>query len=298
MHVLTKIFVVLVSLLAVLLVPLVVVYAHNEDAYKTRFERAEATASTLRADMTASQSSHAAELNRLSTELDEARDACADVEQARVQAESELRRLESRLAAEQSMKAEIENRLATLATGVRTSQDLIESLVSEVRSLRTDALSLQRQKIELDEALRDVTGQLEVAVQARRALQEELQRLRDELANATDQLGRAIAQGYNPQDDGVRAGAVGVAPTVSLEATVIGVRRSAGQVLAEIDAGSVDGLQVGWMLSVGRGGDFRGRIRLIEVDLNRSIGVVDLEDTAVGRTVEVGDSVYARPGRD
>src|SRR5688572_12349172 len=37
-HVVTKIFIVLVSLLAVLLVPLVVVYAHNEDSYKAKYE--------------------------------------------------------------------------------------------------------------------------------------------------------------------------------------------------------------------------------------------------------------------
>ena len=41
MHVLTKLFVVLVSLLSVLLVPLVVVYAHNENTFKSRWESAE-----------------------------------------------------------------------------------------------------------------------------------------------------------------------------------------------------------------------------------------------------------------
>ena len=41
MHVLTKVFIVLVSLLSVLLVPLVVVYSHNEDSYKSKFEESD-----------------------------------------------------------------------------------------------------------------------------------------------------------------------------------------------------------------------------------------------------------------
>ena len=44
MHILTKVFIVLVSMLAVLLVPLVVVYAHNEDSYKAKYEEAETLA--------------------------------------------------------------------------------------------------------------------------------------------------------------------------------------------------------------------------------------------------------------
>ena len=44
MHVLTKIFIVLVSLMAVLLVPLVVVYANNEDSFKAKYQAASAQA--------------------------------------------------------------------------------------------------------------------------------------------------------------------------------------------------------------------------------------------------------------
>ena len=55
MHILTKIFVVLVSLLAVLLVPLVVVYAYNEDSYKAKHDAAVATANANAADLDAAK---------------------------------------------------------------------------------------------------------------------------------------------------------------------------------------------------------------------------------------------------
>jgi hypothetical protein len=297
-HVLTKIFVVLVSLLAVLLVPLVVVYTHNEDNYKARFQQAEARAAAARVERDTETARFTADISRLDLEVEELTRGKASLERDRVEMEAETRQLESRVASEEAMKMEINAKLATLATALESGQRLTDGLVTEVRTLRSEVLSSERQKVELDEALRDVSGQLEVAVQARRALQEELQRLSDELSAATDKLGQAYAQGFLG-DQRVAAGVrEGIAPDVSLQATVINVTRSIDQVLAEIDAGSRDGVKVGWVMSVGRGGDFMGKLRIISVDINRATGVVSLESPIYGRQVEVRDVVFARSGRD
>ncbi|MHC5003798.1 MAG: hypothetical protein ACYTJ0_11810 [Planctomycetota bacterium] len=298
MHVLTKIFVVLVSVLAVLLVPLVVVYAHNEDSFKSRYERAQAQKDVATSELAQAEARQAAELNRLQVEIDAAVDANARLEQARVEADAETRRLQSLIAAEQAMKTEIDSKLATLSTAMKSSQDLTSDLVTEVRGLRGDKLTLERQKAELDEALRDVSGQLEVAVQARRALQEEIQRIKDELAEANSTISSAIAQGFDPTR--ITAGVVsqGRAPTRNLDATVIDVIRTGEQVLAEIDAGQRDGVEEGWILSVGRGSSFRGKLRIIRVDVNRATGIITLEDPLAGRQVQVGDTAFARMGID
>ena len=58
MHVLTKIFIVLVSLLAVLLVPLVVVFAHNEDSYKEKYQAATVQAAAANQNFQRGQLSH------------------------------------------------------------------------------------------------------------------------------------------------------------------------------------------------------------------------------------------------
>jgi predicted nucleic acid-binding Zn-ribbon protein len=296
--VLTKIFVVLVSVLAVLLVPLVVVYAHNEDSFKSRYERAQAQKDVATSELAQAEARQAAELNRLQVEIDAAVDANARLEQARVEADAETRRLQSLIAAEQAMKTEIDSKLATLSTAMKSSQDLTSDLVTEVRGLRGDKLTLERQKAELDEALRDVSGQLEVAVQARRALQEEIQRIKDELAEANSTISSAIAQGFDPTR--ITAGVVsqGRAPTRNLDATVIDVIRTGEQVLAEIDAGQRDGVEEGWILSVGRGSSFRGKLRIIRVDVNRATGIITLEDPLAGRQVQVGDTAFARMGID
>src|SRR6185503_20275421 len=70
-HVLTKIFIVLVSLLAVLIVPLVVVYAHNEDSYKRRYDAAEARAASLNSALSAAQAAAGASQVALETKTHE-----------------------------------------------------------------------------------------------------------------------------------------------------------------------------------------------------------------------------------
>ncbi|MHC4446856.1 MAG: hypothetical protein ACYSXF_03500, partial [Planctomycetota bacterium] len=88
---------------------------------------------------------------------------------------------------------------------------------------------------------------------------------------------------------------VGVLPDRNLDTTVIGVRREKDQVLVEIDVGSRDGVKEGWRGTISFGGTFIANIRLIEVDINRSVGVLDLEDKDRG-LVEIGHRVFFRAG--
>jgi hypothetical protein len=295
-HVLTKIFVVLVALLAVLLVPLVVVYAHNENSYQARFQEAEARATASGASLEAAKASHgAAEARRM------AENEALTQERTRLQGEladyeTEVRRLESRLADAESMDTEINARLSTLALALESSQQLTESLIDEVRLLRKDALASERRSVELDEALRDVRSKLEVAVAARRALAEELQRMKDENATALDTVAQYVAT-YGQLDTNQVVSLGGVTPDVSLDARIINVRRSADQDLAEIDAGSRDGVREGWLMTVKGSGGFVARLKIISVDINRATGVIELEDAGARGPVEVGQTVYARPRR-
>lgn len=291
MHILTKVFIVLVSLLAVLIVPLVVVYAHNENSFKARLQDAENQKVLAQQAAQQAQTREAAEVSRLDNdksqlvqELKVARQA-ADTEKASVRA------LESKLAAAEGMKSEISTRLSLIETNLSAGMQLTDSLVSELRQLRTDAVAIERQKVELDEANRDLTGQLEVAVAARRALEEELSRIKDEHAKAMAKLGMAISLGFNPEKTVVRAGLV---PDKTLSARVIRVERSTGKVLVEIDAGSRDGVKDQWKMMIVNGDDFIANIRIINVDINRSTGQVTLEN----KSVEVGQTAQAVAGME
>ena len=293
MHVLTKIFIVLVSLLAVLLVPLVVVYATNENNYKGRWQEEVSLKAMAQEEAKSANARLAAETTQLQIQIDELRKANQDLTLARNEAETAARLVQAQLAASNATQQTIVGDIATLKNTIEASHQLTESLVGEVRTLRSQAVALEREKVELDEANRDILSQLEVAEQARRALAEELSRLKDEHSKALTQLGMAVSQGFGKRDD-VR---VGIRPDRTLTATVIRVERNSGQVLAEIDAGSRDGVQKDWNLTIGSGGNFIANLRIVNVDINRATGIVTLEDKSRG-LVQVGHTAHAVAGQN
>jgi hypothetical protein len=293
-HVLTKIFIVLVSLLAVLLVPLVVVYAHNEDSFKAKYEAAASLAAAANQNLETEGITHAEERARVELQVRELAGENKTLARERETAVTDVRRLDGELADARSQQTEIRADLATISSAVSAGQDLIESLLSEVRTMRSEALAAERRSVELDEALRDITGQLESAVAARRAVQEELQQLREEHARALERVAVYVEKYGRVEMEG---GPLPPAITVDLDATVVSVRRGAEQTLAEINAGSRDGIQEGWIMTIGRSGNFLGNLRIIAVDINNATGIVELEDPNGRGKVEAGDRVYARRGR-
>lgn len=294
MHVLTKIFVVLVSLLAVFLVPLVVVYAYNENSYKAMYLEAEAQTQVARDLQATASARHGAMESRLQEEIADLRRTNDELRSDRNDALVEIRQLESRLVAAENLKADVQSELAKLASGVETGSMLATNLVNELQEARRDALVAERQRVEIDEALRDVSSQLEVAVAARRALQEELQRVNEQRAETMARMSEYVARFGELGEASV---ATSLVADRSLTTNIVGVRRSDEQVLAEIGAGSRDGVRVGWTMTIGRGSQFLGNLRIISVDVNRATGVVTHEHPSRGM-VDIGDVAQSFAGMD
>ncbi|MCH8822928.1 MAG: hypothetical protein IH984_05400 [Planctomycetes bacterium] len=292
MHVLTKIFIVLVSMLSVLLVPLVVAYAHNEANYKDKYAQADLKEATSAKRLHEEQISSAAAKSRMDLALQAAIDDNSDLSDDLKQSQADVRKLESQLIRNETLQASIEARLAVLASSVQASQKLTDNLVGELRTIRNDAAADAKRVIDLDERLRDVDAQLEVAVSARRALQEELSQLRSELATAV----RDVSSYEQKFGTLITKGEIPPPPLSDLDATVVNVRRGQDQTLAVINAGSRDGIEKGWVMNVARGGSFIATLRIIEVDINRSTGILELQDIPNRGEVQPGDRVMTRSG--
>ena len=292
MHVLTKIFIVLVSMLSVLLVPLVVAYAHNEANYKDKYAQADLQAATAITRLHEEQLASQATKSRMDLELQESRDDNDDLTKSLDRSLADVRKLESQLIRNETLQASIEAKLAILASSVQASQKLTDNLVGELRTVRSDAAADAKRVIDLDERLRELDAQLGVNVAARRALEEELSQLLSELATAVrdvssykQKFGILLTNGNIPPP-----------PLSDLDATVVNVRRGQDQTLAVINAGSRDGIEKGWVMNVARGGSFIATLRIIEVDINRSTGVLELQDIPNRGEVQPGDRVMTRSG--
>lgn len=295
MHFLTKLFIVIVSLLAIALVPLVVVYTFNENSYEAMYLDAKASEAAQGAMLEQAEASFNATNIRKEAQLQEKADEIRQLQANLNSRERELRRIESQLADADSRQNSIEADISTLSTAVSANQVLTESLIDELRGLRGEVLLAERQKVELDEALRDSRAQLDVAVQARRAVQEELQRLKDEQAVAMDKISRYLARYGDIGEDSTAM--VGAIADANLDATIVQVGRTSDETLAEINVGSRDGVKVGWVVPIGYRGRFIARLRITHVDINRSTGVVEMEDPDTRGKVEIGHRVMIRAGR-
>ena len=296
MHLLTKLFIVLVSLLAVMIVPLVAVNAVNEDTFRSKFESAVQAKNAALEELSAEKSIRMAEGTEASVAAKEQEMRVSQLQQQSDQYSAEVRRLEGQLADSRSGQDEIRARIDMMAETHKAQQTLSETLVAELRSLRTRAVDAERQSVELEEELGIIRSQFEVAEAARRALQEEVAQLTDEKDQALDTIARYVA--YIGELPTARAGAATHQPADrNLSATIIGVRRSDDSVLAEINAGSRDGLQEGWVMTVADGSRFVGNLRVIEVDVNRATGVIELEDVDNRGAVRTGMRAIARKGQ-
>jgi chromosome segregation ATPase len=285
-HVLTKIFIVLVALLTVAIVPLVAVNATNESTYQKKFKEAQAAAAAAEAVLNTERSAWLASQQKLEGDLRTMETKVADLQKQADSKSAEARKAAQELAGTKAAQASIAASLEVLAANGKATGQLTETLVAELRSLRTRSMEAEKRLVEVQEAF-DASQS---------SLQEEVKRLADEKDRALATVADYVASvGELPK---ARAGAVAerVVADRNVSASIISVRREKGATLAEINAGSRDGVKAGWVMTIGDGSTFVGNLRLTEVDVNRAVGVVELEDVASRGEVKVGQRAIARSG--
>ena len=298
MHPLTKLFNVLVCLLAVMIVPLVAVREVNTTKIRNQMEEAKAATQVATAELEAQEAIRMREATMASLAQKELEMRQVQLQQQNDDYVASVRRLEGQLSDSQSGQDEIRARIDMMAETYKAQQNLSETLVAELRNLRTRAVNAERQTVELEDQLGRTQSELEVVQAARDMLKEEVTRLNDEHDQAMGEIHRYHA--YIGELPPVRAGARGASfnpADRNLNATIINVRRTADSNLAEINAGSRDGVKEGWTLTIADGSKFLGKLVIQNVDLNRATGKIELEDPENRGTVRAGNRAIARKGQ-
>lgn len=266
MHIVTKILVILATILSVLLAGLSIAYTSNAQRIKgeLRTERQRATA----AEATASEAAQAG-----AAEREVLQEKIATLEASLQEATSRLAGLQgdnARLLAEvNSLKqnqATYSGQIDQFTSVIRTYAALNESQSAELETLRSRALDANRKEIALSDRINDLQGELEVARETTRSLQEQLVALRE-------QADRGGLADLGPAG----AGAAGFlrAPS-NFRARVTAVDRDpAGNTLVEISGGASDKLREGMRLNITRdGSNWVGAIVVERVNINDSIARV------------------------
>ena len=297
MHILTKVFVVLVSLLAIALVPLAAVQASNQAVLRQQIKDKDVQVSAARSELDTERALRAKAENDTALQIKD-----LDAEKNRLQSDLaqnglRVRSLEADISQSKIRLASLEQTIAVTMDVDRAKTELTKTLSEELDKQRTMLTDCERIRIDVEQKLGKTDSDLRVAQEALGDLKEQIASLSSEKVKS-DQVVQSFTAKFGPTDaDSGSSIAVATIPDRNVSASIVNVRRTDNQVYAEIDAGSRDGVKVGWTMTIGDGARFIGKLKITSVDVNKSVGTVELEDVATRGAVRAGQKVTIRKGQ-
>ncbi len=283
MHIVTKFLVVFAAVLSMVLAGLTIAYTSNATSLADAVRLAENKAAQAAAQAGAVTASTAAErqslqdkIASLESALEQAVTRTADLQGENAKLLAEVNGLKQ---ASVSHSAQIDQFTAVM----QNYSALNKAQADELNTLRAKELDASRKEIELSDRINDLLGELEVARETTRSLQEQLVSARETLDRA--QQGTTSLSVTGAEQALLRAPA-------NFRSQINDVRQDpSGNTLATIPAGASDGLRERMRLSIIREGGFLATLILERVDQNESVGRVDFLGREV--TIQAGDRVIA-----
>ncbi len=297
MHILTKVFVVLVSLLAIALVPLAAVQSSNQSVLRQQIKDKDVQVSAARSELDTERALRAKAENDTALQIKD-----LDAEKNRLQSDLaqnglRVRSLEADIAQSKIRLASLEQTIAVTMDVDRAKTELTKTLSGELDKQRTMLTDCEGIRIAVEQKLGKTDSDLRVAQEALGDLKEQIASLSSEKVKS-DQVVQSFTAKFGPSDsDSGSSTAAAPIPDRNVSASIVNVRRTDNQVYAEIDAGSRDGVKLGWTMTIGDGSRFIGKLKITSVDVNKSVGTVELEDVAARGAVRTGQKVTIRKGQ-
>ena len=297
MHILTKVFVVLVSLLAIALVPLAAVQASNQAVLRQQIKDKDVQVSAARSELDTERALRAKAENDTALQIKD-----LDAEKNRLQSDLaqnglRVRSLEADISQSKIRLASLEQTIAVTMDVDRAKTELTKTLSEELDKQRTMLTDCERIRIDVEQKLGKTDSDLRVAQEALGDLKEQIASLSSEKVKSDQVVQSFTAKVGSAETESGSSIAATVIPDRNVSASIVNVRRTDNQVYAEIDAGSRDGVKVGWTMTIGDGARFIGKLKITSVDVNKSVGTVELEDVAARGAVRAGQKVTIRKGQ-
>ena len=297
MHILTKVFVVLVSLLAIALVPLAAVQASNQAVLRQQIKDKDVQVSAARSELDTERALRAKAENDTALQIKD-----LDAEKNRLQSDLaqnglRVRSLEADISQSKIRLASLEQTIAVTMDVDRAKTELTKTLSEELDKQRTMLTDCERIRIDVEQKLGKTDSDLRVAQEALGDLKEQIASLSSEKVKSDQVVQSFTAKFGTAETESGSSIAETVIPDRNVSASIVNVRRTDNQVYAEIDAGSRDGVKVGWTMTIGDGARFIGKLKITSVDVNKSVGTVELEDVAARGAVRAGQKVTIRKGQ-
>ena len=286
MGVLTKVFVVLVTVLSVLLVALIVPFVANTENYKQQLEdsrtakaAAEELATLRQNELNAAQSRDSemvtvlkSQAQNLSTQINLLTQQLADSE-AKARSESE------KLA---KFEADWSRLIATNQQNTQMTQELR----AELTERREKMVDQQTQMIELADRNNELESQIEAMTRQVRRVHEQLTQLQEQNADLEQKLAQLPPQ-WQQKILSEEVQAAPFIPETPIRGQITKVQQLKDELFVQVNVGENDGVITNMKFLVHRGNQFLGTLIITTVDAQNSAGRMQLTQGQVA----VGDSI-------
>lgn len=245
------------------------VLATSQD-YKGRAEAAEASLETTQAELEE-------QISELNTQLAAEEAAKSKFREERDQALSRAQAAESSLVTAKNEAAELRGSVDAATSQLGDYNSRLETIASAQERAIEEARTMERERNAAQQAATE-------AERAKRDAEEQMASLQQELASAEIQvteLSRTLAEAESRiQQYVTEFGATVDDPVAKIDGAVLGVRADLG--LVALNVGTNNGVTRGMTFDVFRGSQYKGEVRVVDVEANRCSAVVDDPSRAAG----------------
>ena len=288
MHILTKVFVVLASLLSVVLASLTVSYAANANSIVEEMGDAKAAAASAQAQLTLNSESGSRRNAQLQQDVARLRQENATLEARVREADAQISQLTIDLEKAGAGRDALEGRIAQLGVSVETQASIIDEYRAEVTRLRDEELRWRSEKRGFESRRSDLESQNLVLEQRARALNEQL-------AEAKGQINQALSGGVASSSGAALGGREILGPMVRGTVQEVTTEAATGDTLVRISLGTNDRVTTNSKLYLNRDGlTYLGDLVVVRADLNTAVGRI--RNAQAGQQVRVGDQAWSRLG--
>ena len=283
---LTKTLIVLLTISSIFLCGIVVTYVANADNYRQKYDSLRSERDSLRAE----KDSLTNQLNESIRQKDEL-EKSLNSQMASLKTKAD--ELQTKLNNAEREKAELLDRVNSWASITKDFSDTTEKQTQTLNAALDEVKQLKAEQIKLSQELDQTSTTLVEKMAIIDSLQAEKRRLIEEKSDLETRLDQLLqAEGrvatVTPPVTQQKGFAAPVRPStepISLKGMVTEVDMKNS--LATISIGSADGVKEGMRFHVTRGDEFICDILIIDVDTDRSVGVLEL----VQQPPKVGDTV-------
>ena len=289
MNTLTKTFVILQLVLALVLSVLVILFADKQQNYRGQVATSQKAQIVAQAMTSQLQQANTNLQTQLTAALQAGAEKAGRLNNTILDVQSKLADDQTTIAQLRVAKSQLQTSITDLTSTVSSLNKQVAGQNSILNTMRPKLLTYVNQNAELGRRITELTNERNVARQTIQVLQESVASLHRQMSKM-----EVAARSSSPTSGALSNAVAGVPTSVQVNGTVMKVASYNGHTYVSASLGTRDGVAKGTRLTIYSNGRYIGDVVVQKADATESVGVVSLQ--APGTTITPNEMVMSGPG--